>query len=270
MSTIDHTFQGLDLTKTEIAIYLAGLRHSSIGVALLAKETQLKRPTIYHAIGTLMAKGLVTKKGSGSRLVFMMTKPELLPRLLEEKISVLQRKKSELESIIPMLAETYRQESEDSTVLVSHFEGIEGIKLLMEEAYYCASKHWDILSPRNNFFLEFDPAYAAYYLDMRKKRGIKARTLWERAGELSKRKLVKEEVAWRNPRYLPESMNDQFSSLILLFDGKVAFISSLRELSGILIRSCDVYRTVSAMFETIWNVSEPYDEFQKKRKIGKP
>lgn len=249
--------EAIGLSKTETNIYIAGLSSSSISPSDLAKQTGIKRPTVYHALSTLMDKGLAAKRDVGNKTIFSMTNPSLLPKVVEQKITFLQQKRLALEDVMPALSQL--KPVKKPKVLVSHYEGVEGIKLLMEEAYYCQSRHWEALAPRNNFFLQFDKDYTRYFLETRKQRGITARTLWERGiDEVRGRKLSPTEIAERNPRYLPKNMWGKFNSTMFLFDGKVAFISSIKELIGVLIQSDDIYSTMQAVFDGLWEVSTAY------------
>ncbi len=47
----------LGLTKTEAAIYRVGLSRSPASATELSRRTGIKRPTVYHALETLMQKG---------------------------------------------------------------------------------------------------------------------------------------------------------------------------------------------------------------------
>jgi len=254
MEKIQTILKKTGLTETEIAIYLAGLSYADVSVNELTKQTRIKRTTIYHALKTLMDKGLAAKKGTATKLLFSMTKPENIQKKLDRDIDSLKKQKDQLAEIIPLLAQ--RQETVEGSAQVSHFEGIEGIKLVIEEALYCKSGHWDIIAPAKNFFSEFDPQYANYFLETRKKRNLAARSLWEKG--LSRRALTQEEIKQRKPRYLPETMHGKFKTVIIIFDDKVALVSSLKELTAVLIQSQEIHDTFTAMFEGLWEASEEY------------
>lgn len=250
MSQIKNILHKLGLTDTEIEIYLSGLAYDKIGVKELEKTTRINRTTIYHALDTLLQKGLVSKResGTGAKLLFSMTEPENIKKFLDREIKLLQEKKLEVDSIIPLLLDRTGQKAEDFKV--SHFEGIEGIKLVVEEALYCRSREWSIIAPKINFFSQFDRTYARYYLKTRKENRIKARSLWEYSPD--SRALTSEELRDREPRYLPKNLRGQFQSVIIIFDDKVAFISSLKNLSAILIQSREIQETMTALFSGLW------------------
>ncbi|MFC1640561.1 TrmB family transcriptional regulator [Patescibacteria group bacterium] len=247
------SLQNIGLTDTEATIYLEGLMYPSVSARELEKQTAIKRTTVYHALNTLSAKGLVSRKGTEAKMRFMMSRPENIKRLIEKKMETLKDQSSELDSLIPLLA---TQKEDEANFHVAHYEGIEGIKLVVEEALYCKSDHWDIIAPSKNFFSEFDKKYAVYYIKARKQRGITARTLWEL--DVNRRALTPEEIKQRQPRVLPKVMHGKFKSVMILFDDKIALISSIKELSAVLITNQEMHDTLLAMFEGLWASSEEY------------
>lgn len=254
MTTIDDALTDLGLSATESAIYLTGLGFSAVSVRELEKQTRIKRTTIYHALNTLGGKGLVASKSSGARLLFTMTRPEHLERAYDKKISRLEEQKDVLKNIIPLLSQRTKVDAEE--MRVTHHEGIEGIKTVVEEALYCHSRHWDIIAPAKNFFSDFNKVYADYFMNARRKRQIISRSLWE--SSTGRRRLGPTEIRERNPRFLPESLRGKFQSVIILFDDKIAIISSLRTASAVLIQSAELSATFNAFFEGLWLLSVPY------------
>lgn len=267
MDQLTPQLQKLGLTPTEAQLYLAGLSHPSGSSAqALTKETGLKRPTVYHALETLIQKGLVSKKGTEARRVFLMTAPEHLEGLLDSRLAALEAQKQELASLLPLLTSRMGSVSGE-TIDVKQFEGIDGIKMVVEEALYCRDRKWDILAPRTNFFSEFDKTYATYYLTARKQRGIVSRSLWESPHDpLNPTAPISKEVRQeRNPRYLPSQLTGTFSSVLILFDDKVAIISSLTSHTAVLIQSKEIHKLLSAMFEGLWMSSTPIGQFLDPR-----
>lgn len=233
----------LGLSETEARLYQVGLASgTSVGVIHLQKETGLKRPTIYHALDTLADKGLAAKVKAANRQLYNFTPPERLERLAEQEIVQAQRK---LRLAIQLVPELNKVKLQSGTTIVSHYEGIEGIKAVVDMALYCKKPSWDIIAPAKNFFSEFDPKYANYYLRTRRYHGIKSRTIWEE--KANSRPLTKSELVERNPRYMPKLMQGRFNSTMILFDNKIAIISSLNNLSAILITSDELH----AFFKTL-------------------
>lgn len=244
----------LGLTETEAKIYLAGLEYDGITIKEIAKNTDVKRPTIYHAISTLMEKGLVAEKKIGNKLSFVMSPPEKMRSLLEQQNAALHSKMETLEKIIPLITNQKKNKKEETSVI--QYSGIEGMKMVLDIAFYCKSKHWDIIAPTKNFLREYDKEYAKRYLNARKNYGITARTLWEFLP--GARELTEEEIQERNPRFMPVEMQGKFRSMMIIFDNKIAIFSSFEKLSAILITSTELSQMFGGIFESLWEFSERY------------
>lgn len=250
--SITNTLLSLGLTPTESTLYLKGLELTSCTPQSLAKLTHIKRPTIYHALDTLKEKGLVTEHKEGNKTQFVMAHPEHVRRLVDLKRAELDTHTSELDNVIPFLASLRGEHTKTEVV---HQHGIEGVKLVMDVAFRTKSKHWDIIAPYHNF-LRNEEAFAAQYLRTRDIRGITARTLWELKKE--DRPMTQEEFDTRNPRILPKALQGKFESMIIIFDDKIAIFTSHKNLSAILITSKETHALFQAMFNGLWELSDPY------------
>lgn len=253
----------LGLTPTEAEVYMAGIKFESVTVVDIAKATKVKRPTIYHALTKLQERGLCAEKRTGTKLRFFMSPPHTLKVLLEARRQQIAAHELLLADLVPHLT-AQQKKLKEGEVSVVHYSGIEGMKMVMDIAFYCRSKRWDIIAPFSNFLREYDPEYAKQYLQARKYHGITSRTLWEPAeaasgdSAYSTRPLTKEEIYERDPRLMPWVMHKKFKSMMILFDDKVAIFSPYEKLSAMLITSKDMHEMFSAMFEGIWEFSESY------------
>ncbi len=259
MPNITTVLQKIGLTKTEAEVYLTGLSYNNLSVSELEKKTRIKRTTIYHALDTLMYKGLAAKKGTESKYVFSMTHPDKIQGLIDRDIRKLKEKSALLKNVLPLLDKQIKKN--EAKTKISHYEGIEGIKIAVEEALYCRSKKWAIIAPHKNFFSDFSKGYTKYFMKTREQNNIYSRTLWER--RFDKKILSEEEIARRNPRFLPAKMTGEFGSVIIIFDDKVLIISPLEDLSAVLIQSQETNATFTAMFEGLWSVSKKYKDVVK-------
>ncbi len=260
MNQIQTALKELGLSETEITTYLTGLAYETISVQELEKQTGIKRTTLYHALGTLGAKGLVSNSSVGGvRLVYSMAKPERLLRIVENKMEKLKTEQTTINSLIPLL--TDRQPLKEEEIKVRRFNGVEGVKTAIDEALYAKSRHWDIIAPKNNFLFQFNKEYSHYFMETRSKRDITTRALWEKSDLW--RPLTSEEINLRRPRFLPDSMTGNFKTLIILFDKNILYISSLSNASAIIVESSELFETMGGIFESLWSISEEYNQARK-------
>ncbi len=246
----------IGLTPTEAKIYLAGLSSEATSVQVLAQKTRIKRPTVYHALATLASKGLATEKKVSNRSQYKMSSPEHIRGLVALQREQMESRARGLDELIPLLVQQSQANKKDGIDVVN-YSGVEGMKMVMDIAFYCKSKQWDILAPFDNFLREYDKEYAQRYLRARKYYGIISRTLWEKDTR-GGRKLTTEEIREREPRIMPATMHGKFRSMMILFDDKVAIFSSYEKLSAILITSKELHAMFLAMYEGLWESSEEY------------
>ncbi len=90
----------LGLKEHESAIYLAILEMGCGTVADIAKYTGLHRPTIYAALGELLAKNLVPYTIKGKRKLYPAAHPEKLKKLLDTITF-------DFDQLLPELVQTY-------------------------------------------------------------------------------------------------------------------------------------------------------------------
>ncbi|MDB5170354.1 MAG: TrmB family transcriptional regulator [Candidatus Saccharibacteria bacterium] len=258
MDSMDHLIpqlEALGLGTTESKLYLAGLSYvEAVGASELQKRTGLKRPTIYHNLSLLASRGLVAKASSMNSTLYTFSSPAQLERGVEAEVRAA---KSKMRNLAHLLTELESVQPASTQTLVKHFEGIQGIKTVVDMALFCKTPQWRIIAPVDNFFRAFDERYAQYYLVTRKRHNIKSRTLWESPAP-NGRELTSQEISDRQPRYLPEVMRGQFAATTILFDNKIAIITSLDEQSAILIESAEVSSLFGALFEGLWAASTPY------------
>jgi predicted transcriptional regulator len=264
MKSLNNSLVSLGLSATEATLYMTGLELGPSDAATLTTHTSLKRPTVYHALATLMQKGLATKHKRSGGLAFAMSDPLHIERLLDERIAMLHAQKNGLGTIMAELSALQHKSAHETEV--AYYPGKEGIKSLMEEAFYCKSRHWDIVAPRENIFYDLERDYCDYYLETRKKRQITARTLWEHVPPSGKHILTNDERNQRRPRYLPDALTGKFTSILILFDDVAAFITSRDEFSAIKISSPSVVSVQRAMFEGLYELSIPYGDVVETRK----
>ena len=103
MNETEKLLEDIGLTGTETKIYLSGLSNDSLTVHQIVRKTKIKRPTVYHALSTLLEKGLVVEKKTGSKSRFTMSSPESIRGILEIKKENLEEQSKKLDKLIPLL-----------------------------------------------------------------------------------------------------------------------------------------------------------------------
>lgn len=251
----------LGLTESEIDVYLA-MRRGIIRVQDIVKVTGRKRPTIYYALDSLQKRGLISKTGQSGEAAVRVESTKRLVIIAEE-----QKKKSE---VLLRELELYAAElaAHDGVVRerpsVSFFEGVDAIKGVIMETLYCMTKEICVVAPQDNFFIQVGHDFREKYVDVRGKRGIRTRSLWEKPTDM--KTYARYYSGLSDIRILPLVMRGAFESTVFLYDDKTLYISSAKNSYCILVTSREHHATMKAWFEGLWSTSTvPLGKAKKRR-----
>lgn len=253
MNDVIKLLKKLGLSTTEISLYINGLKFRSVHVAKLVEMSKVKRTTAYHALDTLVEKGLASQSKQDGKLQYIMTPATDLKRLLNNRRLQVENQLEELEKVIPLFPVPIS--SPQNTPEVTNYYGVEGIHAAVDRALYCKSKMWRIMSPKDNFFRSSQSEYIQYFKRMRTERDIRATSLWESMDTSSE--VEAGDIERRKPRIMPSTMCGSFKSTVIIFDHSVLVVSSYNKQFATIIESQETAETFAVMFDTIWQISQP-------------
>ncbi|MFA6047383.1 MAG: helix-turn-helix domain-containing protein [Parcubacteria group bacterium] len=238
---IQNTLKKLGLDDDEIAVYTATLSLGPSLVTRIAKESGVKRTTVYLVAKSLMEKGLLGEYKTRHGMHLSAQSPDYLLTKIEEQ-------KKEVEEIIPQLKALTKKEAHRPQV--KYFEGKEGYFTVAEDTL---EKHaTEILwlgNPKELYSIIGKKWDDEYYVPKRMERKIKMKALlfeddWSR--DIKKT----DENFLRQTKFLPKDF--PFHSTQLIYQNKVAYFSSQKELICVLIESADLAAMERAKFEMLW------------------
>lgn len=241
----------IGLSAGESKLYLAGL---SLGPSLaseLARTTKTSRTLTYHFLGLLEKRGLVTKVGPKHGQRFVMEPPKRLKWLLERRKKEVERIEAQLEESLGGLESLEANKQQESRVCL--YRGKEAMKNVAEDILNCQEKEFYSLVAVESLPELMERDFMGYFVEEREKKGIRSKSIWSSPEE----SLPYTNTGLREFRLLPEGMS--CSSSLLIYDNKVAVISSPQSNFFFKVESEDFAQTMKAMFEQIWEQSRQID-----------
>ncbi len=230
----------------EAKVYLAGLELGPTTVLELARRTRLARTTLYPILEDLRNRGYFrlgkTKRGS----VYTAEPPSVLDRQLQERASA-------FTTALPQLIALRGTVHEGAGV--SLYEGSEGFRQLWQKIFRSGVKEYRILTSGVGL-LEFvhEPYLVERIIAERIRRGIRSKQLI--VDSIAARKIVaKDADELRESRLLPRGT--MLPATILTFGEEVAFITTRRENTMILIASGETAITLRSLFDALWSCAVP-------------
>lgn len=229
------------LEEKEAKIYLATLEIGPASILSIAKKSEVKRPTAYHYIDSLIKRGLAHKTSRGKRTLYNAENPQKLVTVLEEK-------KRNIEKLIPELQSLYL--STPKQPRIKFYEEKEGIMTVYEEFFNTTQIIYAVFSPEK-FFKIFTKGEDKKLGEILKTAGGRIHNLLElseKAKEFVKYDYYK---SIKRSKFLPE--NIKFSTDILIAGDKVAMIS-FQNLTAIIIQNEEIADTLRALLKFIWKI----------------
>jgi sugar-specific transcriptional regulator TrmB len=244
---IEDSLARLGIEGTEASFYLAALELGQARVRQIARKAGIGRTNAYDVLARLVHRGLVTQapRGGDRKSYVVAEDPSRLVRMLEEQ-------RQSLDAVLPDLRSIYNH----STVKprVRFYEGVEGIKHVLDDTLTCRSKRLLGILSMGDLFNVPGRLEMQDYVQRRIKAGVALKVLRSREKEVGDVWPTRAEDL-RELRYTPSGM--VFAMTMYMYDETVSVISSRRENFGMTIQSSELARMQEHLFMVLWEASVP-------------
>ncbi|MFA4845675.1 MAG: helix-turn-helix domain-containing protein [Patescibacteria group bacterium] len=234
---------GLD--KKEAKVYLAALELGATSVLELARRTQLPRTTLYPILERLKMQGVFRVGKKKTATVFIAEPPSRLAEIMHEREGQVEKSIHGLELL---------QETAQGGPGVVFYEGTEGFKRLWKLVLNSGVKEYRLLTSGVGLRDYVKEPYIIHrIIEERKKRGIKSFQLI-RDGRVARQIVAKDLEELRESRLLPSTA--EIPATVLIFANQVAFITTRRENTMIILASGDIAMTYKTLFDLVWDKAQ--------------
>lgn len=123
MHKITKKLIGAGLSEKEAEVYYAGLLLGPTTVLKIARQTNLKRSTVYSVIDSLIAQGLFRVDETNLKKLFVAENPQNIIGLVEEKVA-------KAKSVIPDLEILFKKSGKEA--LIKTYEGLPAMQAIID------------------------------------------------------------------------------------------------------------------------------------------
>ncbi|RJR31589.1 hypothetical protein C4569_01365 [Candidatus Parcubacteria bacterium] len=242
----EKTLQKFGLDSKAVKVYLALLELGKAPVLSIAKKAEIKRPTAYLILDELVEKGLAFKIPKKNKTTYVAENPKNLLKILEKR-------KSEIEKIIPDLLSIYKTEKEKPTV--SMYEGEEGVLQLYNHIAEAAEQNKSIWWYGDVKTLnERLPDVLPMFYQLVKGRKIQMRD-FNGGSEFEKKYAKSHKRANYEIRYCPLPIQNIDMAV---FGDKIAVISFHENIYSVIIEDKNIAASIKSLYELAWQQGEKY------------
>lgn len=245
------------LEKKEAKVYLAGLELGAASVLELSRRTNLPRTTLYPILERLTARGVFRLGKKKKTTVYTAELPERLASQMHERTLVLEQALPSLE----LLAD-----SAQGGPGVTFYEGTDGFKRLWRQIYESDIDHYRLITSGVGL-LDYvkEPYLVERVIAQRIEKGIHSRQLIPKS-RVTQRIVQHDAAELRESRFLPPDVT--LPSTVIIFAEQVAFITTRRENTMVLLASGDIARTYKTLFDLVWEGAEKPEIISSENRIS--
>lgn len=242
----------LGLTTSMCDVFIAIAKHPDSKTQDIQRYTQLVRTSIYYSLAQLKSLGLISESSQNNIRTYRVHDESHIRQKIQRSIAAEQEKLDQLTTVHGILEAMKTSPAQSSHM--SRYEGVEPIKTAIDQALRCTSKKWRIIAPYDNFLRHMPKSYQQHYLNERERRGISARTLWERHTPSSPITLAA--ILSRSPRYLPDNFSGMFTSIVIIYDDSVLLIDSFEQQTAHIIHNSATAKLFALLFDSFWEQAQ--------------
>ncbi len=239
--------QQIGFKDKKARVYLACLELDSANAQEIAKKANVERTSIYAILESLKKDGLVISTIKKKTQYFIPESPNKLIDLLQNKTDIVSK-------FLPMFLSLYSNKETKPKILF--YEGKENIKEILNDTLKCQEKQLRDFGSVKDIVDFLGETFLTHYLEKRVKNNIKVKSLRVEKKELDNWYFkASNKKTLRTTRFLPKEVS--FDTACLIYDNKVALISSKKENFGFIIESQEFSQMMKTLYDLIWQISKP-------------
>ncbi len=239
----------IGLNKKEAAIYNTLIKRGELTPSQISNETKLTREYVYAIAEDLERKEIIEKVSGRKKTTYRAMSPEKIRDYLYERKAEIEEKEKAFEDLYPQLLNQYKLRSGQAGV--TSFRGIEGIKHILEGAFYLPKlKEIMVFSSPNDEVLG---SYLKEHVKRATVRGLKTKVLSPKSRKLGNS--MDGMKLNREIRYIDDDLF-VFPTEITVGNTYIVLNSYDKDKGSIVVENRDVAATFTNLFNYFWKIAE--------------
>ncbi|MEI7620937.1 MAG: helix-turn-helix domain-containing protein [Candidatus Moraniibacteriota bacterium] len=246
MEKIAEKLEKLGITGKEAEVYIELLKLREASVAQLAKNTSIKRTSVYYCLDALIKKEIVGQiDKNGKKFYFCEDPKQSLHNLVEQQ-------KLAIEEMLPQIKDILGKGSFLPTIKI--YYNINGLRSLFADVISCKEKVARYYMTDTSINDLLGVTFMRATIKKRVAEKIKALSLrtFEYNLDLTE-ELFYASKFLRETRFLPKDL--KISPYMIIYDNKSIIIAP-KEKIGFIVESQEFADAQKAIFDIIWNISK--------------
>lgn len=252
---LEKNLRSLGLSENESKLYIHALTLGSFSVTEISAASGFKRPTCYLILDELTKRGLVSIVPYSSKLTYSAESPDIFLAAAEDHIL-------DIKKILPDLHALQKDSRNRPTI--KFYQGQNGIHTVYNDVLKSSITEYNYVGSIEETLGAVGKDFLDNWAKRRIKKGLRSKGVRVIDSAKTKHLYLEEADALRETRYAPSGLN--FLHTFLLYDNKVAVISTKRDGFAFIVENKDFYLSMKSFFEALWLISAPFAEINKPAK----
>lgn len=248
LTHLNNALEIFGFTESESNIYSMLMQYPESTVVEISRKTKIPRTTLYGILEELDARGYVFRSKKVRSTVFSAVSPETLKREFDKRSALFS------EAVKFMEYSYHDTKKKPGTALL---EGREGFRKLWQRIYNANIKEYAMITSGVTF-LDFiqEQKLIDEIIQERVERNIKSLQLIPDS-DMARKIVLQDKKQLRESRFLPQGT--PIPTTIIIFGHEVAFMTTRRENTVILVMSGETALTFRMLFDLLWNTAIQYE-----------
>ncbi len=260
MTDLSQLLDQFGCDEEEKVLFSSLFTHGEQKVQELAKNSSIKRTTIYGVIERLLDKNLIEEITKQSVKTYRVLEKENIKKNLDTKISTLWETKSSIDKLFSSLNTGANKKPE-----LKFFEGKSGVQHVLNDLILYKNTETESFWPIKKMLKVLGADYFNFLNKERIKRNIFTRAIWPENQIIDTKEfpyLGSGEEFLREIRVAPKQID--FSVGYWIYEDKVAFIACDNEPYAFILKSEIFVEMMKMQWNLVWNLSKPLKQEQNK------
>lgn len=249
MKEIKKFLKDIGLNEKQVSLYITSLQFGPQPASILAKHTNIARPTVYYELYDLIEEGVFTKKISNGVTKFSAIKPKLLDSIINKKQHEVEEMRNNFETLLPRIENLSSEDLKTSNA--SYFSGVKGLCRMLDD-FSSLDETVYYISAHNNIDKRIMDYVVNRYIPLSNKHKNKNKIILS-DGDKSRSYLELAKNAYDEFIFI-DSNKHKFNLTTAIYSDKVAFWSYKEsDLSGVIIKNKNASEDMKLYFQIMRN-----------------
>ena len=249
MKNINEILTSIGVAVHAQEVYIALLENGRATARTLALRTGITRTSVYDQLKILRAKGLIVENLIDGTTLFDVSDARQLSILLDEHVEQLKMQQDFLEKNMNSLI----NKSTSLQPKIRFFEGNEGVKQLLKDILWHDHIPLYLYWPYEQMLDFLGEEFLLWFSTRRTSHHIPIKTIWGHATGKIKNHIFTDDDKDVERRHLIQKNIPSMGYII--YDKKVAFISSTKESFGFIVESTEFAHLQKMQFDILWHTA---------------